>query len=107
MADRIVAEHLTGLQPKGRWAEPVHRLALAVQRLALDEHRAQQHEQCLRIGQPHPPIEGRHEALQQGFEPEALQEVVHERQGTQALALKAERLGGPVSDLTVLHLATI
>ena len=25
----------------------------------------------------------------------------------QALALKAERLGGPVSDLTVLHLATI
>ena len=74
----IVAHMLRGclVEPERLRCKCTHRLLLAVQGFALDQHRAQYDPKGLGIGQANPPVLGRDETLQTGLEVEAFEEVI-------------------------------
>jgi hypothetical protein len=76
--DAVVRQalHLLGVDAKHPRREAVDRLVLAVDRLALDEDRAQQHPECLGVGERAAPIGAADELLEQRLQSHALEEVV-------------------------------
>jgi hypothetical protein len=86
---RADAEHATG--------EAVHRLLLTVDRLALDDDRAQQHAQCAGVRDRAARVRG-DVTRQRVVHADALDEVVDQGQRAQALGVKSEacptRVGG-------------
>jgi hypothetical protein len=68
----------------------MHGLLLAVDRLALDDDRAQQHAQGARMGHGTAPIGGGDVLVEKFLQAHALEEMVDEGQGAQPLAAKRE-----------------
>ncbi len=67
---------LLGGQPEAAGGELVHGLGLAIDRLALDDERAQQHAERRGVGERCAPIAGGDVLFQQRGEVEPLQELV-------------------------------
>ena len=79
-AEAVVADVGQALdrQAEYRGGETMHRLALAVDRFALDQERAQQHAERGGVGERAAPLGGGDELLEQCRQVEALQKVVEQ-----------------------------
>lgn len=76
--DPVVGQprHLRRVDAEASRCKTVHGLLLAIDGLALDQDRAQQHAECLRVGDGTASIGGRNELLEQRRQPHALEEVI-------------------------------
>ena len=76
--DPVVAQarSLRGIDTEQAFGETDGALLLAVDRFALDDDRAQQHAQCLRVRHGAAAVGRGHVAIEQLQQPQALQEVV-------------------------------
>ena len=88
-SEPIVAEvlHLLGRDAEHPAGEDLNRLLLPIDRLSFDNNRAQQHTQRTAVGDGAPGV-GANVPIDQIFQAKALDEMIDDRQGTQALALQ-------------------
>ena len=81
---------LLGREPEEHPGKAVHRLLLAVDRLALDQDRAHQHAERLGMRDRVAPINGWDVSLEQRIKAQSVQEVVDERQRSDAFSRECE-----------------
>ena len=104
-AEGVVAQmgHPLWRQAEGFGRVSSHRLVLAIDRLALDQDRAQEDSRALGVRQPRAPVRSRHEALEVLVEPQAPEEVVDHRQGSQPLGHQRQLARSQAQPLTGSH----
>ena len=91
-ADAIVGQsrHRSRADPEQSGGEAIHGLLLAVDRFPLDDDRAQQHPQGLRLRDRIAPVGGGNVLVKNRLQAHALEEGIDQRQRSQALAVQGE-----------------